>query len=245
MPIHKKILEVMKDIEYLKKDDDVSYGSGSYKGLSEEKVTSVVRASLIEHGVVVYPIEQIHRREPIGTKGSVLSIVDTKYRLVDTEDDSSTEAVSAGSGADTQDKGVGKAMTYAFKYLFLRTFAIPTGEDPDKVSSDQLDDEDEKRAQAHLEKRAHEGREKIKQMIVDNEQTVAGDELDAFSEELKGCDTLDKVTKLYRRLSKKVKDYELESMKDADKMMTDLGLTKVSEIVVESEGKGTDQLDIF
>ena len=31
-------------------------------------------------------------------------------------------------------------MTYAFKYMWLRTFAIPTGEDPDKVSSDELDD---------------------------------------------------------------------------------------------------------
>lgn len=27
-------------------------------------------------------------------------------------------------------------MTYAYKYLLLRTFAIPTGDDPDKVSSD-------------------------------------------------------------------------------------------------------------
>lgn len=32
-------------------------------------------------------------------------------------------------------------MTYAYKYALLRTFAIPTGEDPDKISSEQLDDE--------------------------------------------------------------------------------------------------------
>ena len=31
-------------------------------------------------------------------------------------------------------------MTYAYKYMLLRTFAIPTGEDPDKVSSAELDD---------------------------------------------------------------------------------------------------------
>lgn len=30
-------------------------------------------------------------------------------------------------------------MTYAYKYMLLRTFAIPTGEDPDKISSEELD----------------------------------------------------------------------------------------------------------
>jgi beta-xylosidase len=31
-------------------------------------------------------------------------------------------------------------MTYSFKYLLLRTFAIPTGDDPDKISSDLYTD---------------------------------------------------------------------------------------------------------
>ena len=30
-------------------------------------------------------------------------------------------------------------MTYAYKYMLLRTFAIPTGEDPDKISSAETD----------------------------------------------------------------------------------------------------------
>ena len=46
---------------------------------------------------------------------------------------------SSGSGVDTQDKGVGKAMTYSYKYMLLKTFAIPTGEDPDKIGSEELD----------------------------------------------------------------------------------------------------------
>jgi len=54
------------------------------------------------------------------------------------------EIVSCGDGADTQDKGSGKAMTYAFKYMWLRVFALPTGEDPDKISSDELDDKAKK-----------------------------------------------------------------------------------------------------
>jgi hypothetical protein len=46
---------------------------------------------------------------------------------------------SSGTGVDPQDKGVGKAMTYSYKYLLLRTFAIPTGEDPDKVHNGELE----------------------------------------------------------------------------------------------------------
>ena len=238
MPIHKKILEIMKDIEYLRKDDNVEFGNTKYRGLTEEKVTKEVRAALVRHSVVVYPIEQTHRREPIGTKGSVLSIVDTKYRFVDVEDDTMLDAVSSGSGADTQDKGVGKAMTYSYKYLFLRTLAIPTGEDPDKICSEQLDAEDEKRAQVHLNKRADEGREKIKQMLADYENTFAPDELDAIDAELKAADTFDKVTSLFRKFSRKVKAFEIESMEDNP---VDLGMKKASEIGPDDHA---DQLDI-
>ena len=56
--------------------------------------------------------------------------------------DEYVDVVSSGRGG-YQDKGVGKAMTYAYKYMILRTFAIPTGEDPDKISSAELDKKQE------------------------------------------------------------------------------------------------------
>ncbi len=143
----------MEDITYIVKDDKVNYNQVNYKGLREEVVTAVVRESMVNHGLIVFPVAQVHTREPIGEKGGVLSIVDTTYRFVDTEDSTSVDVVSSGSGADTQDKGVGKAMTYAYKYLFLRTFAIPTGEDPDKVASAQLDDEQDKRQKKQSKKK--------------------------------------------------------------------------------------------
>ncbi|MDH6670214.1 hypothetical protein M2277_000858 [Paenibacillus sp. LBL] len=131
--LYQKISNVMKDVDYLQKDDQVAFGNTKYKVISEEKVTSTVRESLIKNGLVIFPIEQLHSRE--GT----LSTVDVKYKIVDTETGEYEVLVSSGTGADTQDKGVGKAMTYAYKYLLLRTFAIPTGEDPDKISSAELD----------------------------------------------------------------------------------------------------------
>lgn len=132
--LYQKISAVMEEVDYLQKDDHISFKSTNYKAISEEKVTSTVRQALIKYGLVILPIEQEHSRE--GT----LSIVNTKYKIVDTETGQFEIIVSSGSGADTQDKGVGKAMTYSYKYLLLRTFAIPTGEDPDKTSSAELDD---------------------------------------------------------------------------------------------------------
>lgn len=131
--LYQKISNVMKDVDYLQKDDQVAFGSTKYKAISEEKVTSTVRESLIKNGLVIFPIEQAHSRE--GT----LSTVDVRYKIVDVETGEYEILVSSGTGSDTQDKGVGKAMTYAYKYLLLRTFAIPTGEDPDKISSAELD----------------------------------------------------------------------------------------------------------
>lgn len=126
----------MSEIEYLKKDSNVSYGQTKYKAMSEEKVTKTVREKFIKHKIVMYPVEQAWER--VGN----VSHVDVKYRIVDTENPGDSIIIaSCGDGADTQDKGSGKAMTYAYKYALLRTFAIPTGEDPDKISSEQLDDE--------------------------------------------------------------------------------------------------------
>lgn len=138
--LYKKIHAVMKEVEYLQKDDQVAFGNTKYKAISEEKVTSTVRESLLKNGLVIIPVEQDHTRE--GT----LSTVNVKYKIVDIDTGEYEIAVSSGTGADTQDKGVGKAMTYSYKYLMLRTFAIPTGEDPDKTSSAELDHKEKQNA---------------------------------------------------------------------------------------------------
>ena len=134
MNLHEKIMAIMNDVQYLAKDDRVEFGKTSYRALSEEKVTSIMRKELCKYGVVVYPIEQRWERS------GQISHVDVRYKIVNGEDPQDfIEVVSCGDGADTQDKGAGKAMTYAYKYMWLRTFALPTGEDPDKISSEELD----------------------------------------------------------------------------------------------------------
>ena len=133
--IFQRISAVMQDVQYLAKDDQIEFGKTKYRAISEEKVTTTIRKSLITHGIDIVPVKQEH------SKDGVLTTVDVTYRIQNIEDENDyIEAVSSGTGVDTQDKGVGKAMTYAYKYLLLRTFAIPTGEDPEKESSAELDD---------------------------------------------------------------------------------------------------------
>lgn len=131
-----KIVAIMGEVQKLQKDDNVEFGKTKYRALSEEKVTTIMHEKLVKYGIVVIPVDYKWSRE--GT----ITHVDAKYRIINAENpEDFIEVVSCGDGADTQDKGSGKAMTYAYKYMWLRTFAIPTGEDPDKVSSDQLDAE--------------------------------------------------------------------------------------------------------
>lgn len=136
MNLHEKILAVMNDVESLSKDGGVSYKSTNYKYLSAEKTIKVMRDELAKYKLVVYPVRQESQR--IGD----ITHLDITYRIVDTENpDDYIEVVSCGDGMDAADKASGKAMTYAYKYMFWRTFCIPVGDDPDKIASEQLVDE--------------------------------------------------------------------------------------------------------
>ncbi len=172
MNIYQKISEVMKSIEYLTKDDKVEFGSTKYKAISEEKVTSTVRKELVDKGIVIIPVMQESTvTELIRTEKTVNQRADvhTKYRIQNIDDvNDYIEVESNGSGVDTQDKAIGKAMTYAYKYMLLRTFAIPTGEDPDKISSAETDANIQKEIEKEKKKKLEEG----KKPIGENEKSV-------------------------------------------------------------------------
>lgn len=170
MNIYQKMLEVMNSIERLQKDTPVEYnGKPQYKAMSEEKVTSTVRAKFVELGIVVFPFEQ-----EVAKEGNITT-TNTKYKMVNVDNpEDYVILASSGQGADTQDKGVGKAMTYAYKYMLLRTFAIPTGEDPDKIHSDELTDmfkneKESKEYQANVE----ELRAELKSLLEETESDVS------------------------------------------------------------------------
>ena len=66
-------------------------------------------------------------------------------------------------------------MTYSYKYLLLRTFAIPTGEDPDKISSAELDDKAKKAEKKKTEPKPPHPTEIEMQMILSFAHTLGID----------------------------------------------------------------------
>lgn len=171
--VYQRISKVMQEVQYLGKDDVVvtnAYSGAGYKAISEEKVTTEIRKSLIKNGLVIIPISMEHTRDDEvlkdktgNEKVSRLATVNVTYRIQNVDDkDDYIMAVSSGTGVDTQDKAVGKAMTYAYKYLLLRTFAIPTGEDTDKISSEMYDGQFQEKKAKITKGIADELRERIK-----------------------------------------------------------------------------------
>jgi len=141
MNLYQKIHAVMGMVEYLKKDGEVRYGEGvQYRYVSEEKVTTEVRKAMLKVGLVIVPTFTQQRQV------DKITYVNTQYKLVNINDPADYVKVSSvGAGWDSQDKGPGKAMTYAYKYALLRTFMIPSGEDPDAVASNAITDQEVKR----------------------------------------------------------------------------------------------------
>jgi hypothetical protein len=120
----------MSEVEHLKKDGKAEFGSTKYKFLSEAKTTQIFREKLIEYKLVLFPIKVEETKVEKVTRGIYT------YRLLNTEKpEEFIDLMSSGQGHDGTDKGSGKASSYAYKYLLWRTFAVPSNDDPDQVTS--------------------------------------------------------------------------------------------------------------
>ena len=139
--VAKKIIEVMKQVDYLQKDGEVSYSRTRYNYLSEEKITTAVRAAMLDVGLVMYPVKmEIVGEKEAQTRGGtsrILNILNT-YRIQDSDSGEYIDVPALGEGMDSGDKTSYKAMTGAFKYAQRQSFMIPTGDDPDCFASEEL-----------------------------------------------------------------------------------------------------------
>lgn len=145
------ILKVMEEVNWVGKNMTVWEWKNSYKAVSDKDVKEAIRESMIKNKLVILPIWvspriQIDRWEeddtynkqppyPKKTKQSVFTEADTKYLLVH-DSWESIELAWYGQWVDTQDKGAGKATTYALKNTLLNMFLVPTWVDTDDTHSD-------------------------------------------------------------------------------------------------------------
>jgi len=137
MNIYQRINEVRKEIGYVQKDKSVSTGGGSYKAVTHDAVTGMVRASLIKHGIIVVPdlvVGLFHPKEVTDKEGTIAKqrLYEASYIINFVNCDQPEERISMQVSAhalDNGDKAPGKAMSYATKYAILKLFSIETGED--------------------------------------------------------------------------------------------------------------------
>ena len=151
----KAIISVMKEVKGMEKNSRVGAGTrAAYDGTKDSDVKEAFNNALSKNGLAMIPISiedeiKIDRWEEENTwngkttlkqKQSVFTKVKTKYLLLH-ESGESVEVAGYGHGVDAQDKGAGKATTYALKNALLYTFLTPVGkiDDSDTTHSAQIE----------------------------------------------------------------------------------------------------------
>lgn len=131
MNIYQRINEVRKMIGYVQKDKAVSTGGGSYKAVTHDAVTGMVREALIKHGVIIVPsviTAVFHPKEPDAKQRLYEATYQVDFVNMDDPADRITTQQTAHA-LDNGDKAPGKAQSYATNYAILKLFNIETGED--------------------------------------------------------------------------------------------------------------------
>lgn len=132
MNIYQRINAVMKDVTYVQKDAHIKEG-GNYKAVSHDQVVSVARASLVKHGIVVFPEQRVGRIQETRQTGSgkpmILYCGEYVIHFVNVEDAADRISVPVQAHAlDMGDKAPGKCVTYATKTAMLKVLCLETGE---------------------------------------------------------------------------------------------------------------------
>ena len=150
MNVFQRMNAVMSEVSYLMKDGTVETGGGkSYRAITDAKVRRAINPALVKYGLVIVPISVRSKREDERVLAydryqkkeieriNRVTTIEASYRIQNIDDkDDFIVVEGAGTGVDTQDKGIGKAQTYAYKYMILNSFGIATGEDTDDISSE-------------------------------------------------------------------------------------------------------------
>jgi hypothetical protein len=144
------VLYVMEQVQGMEKNSKVGAGNAAYDGTKDQDVKEVFNRALREARLCMLPIgieeeTQVDRwteesQYGIKQKQSVFTKVKTKYLLLH-ESGESLELAGYGHGIDTQDKGAGKATTYAMKNALLYAFVTPVGkiDDADTTHSNNIE----------------------------------------------------------------------------------------------------------
>lgn len=131
--LYKKLHAVMAAVDRVAKKGRNSFFGYNY--VTEGDVETVVRDAMIENGVLCMPsVVSCAIEEVKTTKGGTERIarLEMAYTWIDIESGESMETCFISEGQDPGEKGVYKAYSGGMKYALLKTFHIPTGDDPER-----------------------------------------------------------------------------------------------------------------
>lgn len=150
--IYQRINAVMKEVSYVKKSDKKI--NNMYTFVTHDSVMAALQGPLVNNGIVLLPTVA----ELIQDGNRTMVKMEISFVNIDNPDDKITIS-HYGYGIDTQDKGIGKAVSYAVKYALLKMFCLETGDDVEKDSIEHIPDENKKvkeEIQAKLNERKNE-----------------------------------------------------------------------------------------
>ncbi len=125
--IYQRMAKVMQAVSYVQKEDKKV--NNQYTFVSHDAVTAKIRPALLEAGIMPVVTVKSHSQDGNRTEATI------GVRLVNVDQpEDFIEVESFGYGIDPQDKGPGKAISYAFKYAMLKVFCLETGDDPERDS---------------------------------------------------------------------------------------------------------------
>jgi len=125
-----KLAAVMAAINRIAKRGHNSFHNYDY--VTEADIVEAVRRELALRNVMLFPAIYGERREAIGEKGSHLTTIDMVFAFCDGDSGERMSFQWRGAGTDKDDKGLYKAITGGEKYFLMKTFLIPTGDDPER-----------------------------------------------------------------------------------------------------------------
>ena len=144
------VTKVMSQVRGMEKNSKVGTGRSAYDGTKDQDVKEAFNSALSENGLVMMPIKvtptvRVDRFEALDynknkvQKQSVFTEVNCEYILAHTSGQY-MQIAGYGHGVDPQDKGAGKATTYALKNALLYTFLTPVGkiDDTDTTHSNDI-----------------------------------------------------------------------------------------------------------
>lgn len=142
-PLVMKLAAVMAAIERIQKRGHNDFHNYNYA--TEADIVTAIRIELASRHIMLLPAITGCTREHVGEKGMVLTTLTMEFTFLDGVSGETLTRPWLGAGTDKEDKGAYKAMTGGEKYFLLKTFLIPTGDDPE--ANDAAKESREKRTQ--------------------------------------------------------------------------------------------------